>query len=454
MDPTRRRLLQIGSLAVLGFGLPELLWAEQSARGKRKSGKSCIFIVQVGGASHIDTLDPKPGALEEFRGPYKPTATVTPGMQISDMLPQLAKQSNLFCLIRSMTHARTVHDAAMDVCLTGQSNPPSSMPPLGAVVSRLKPSSGGLPSNVWIQDIDREASGNYLTGGALGSQYAPMLIAARDKHFAAPGFRVTAFDAAPGITAQRQEERAALLRRLETEADRAGRPGPSSLQHFQEQALELTRGAGAAQAFGIERESAALRDRYGRGPFGQNLLAARRLIEAGVRCVSVNAWCGYPPGEEFKFTQGWDHHGTRDQKGGIFSNSQDGLGFVLPRFDQALSALLDDLHQRGLLDSTLVAVVSEFGRTPRIKRPGGSPYVGRDHWPQCYSALLAGCGIRGGAVWGKSDKEGAFVQDKPVVPEDFAASIYHGLGISAEDRLALGARLPIINGQVIKELFA
>jgi hypothetical protein len=166
--------------------------------------------------------------------------------------------------------------------------------------------------------------------------------------------------------------------------------------------------------------------------------------------VAVNAWCGYPKSEEFKFTQGWDHHGAASQKGGIFSNTQHGLGFVLPRFDQALSALLEDLYQRGLLASTLVVVVGEFGRTPRIKQ---KPYVGRDHWPQCYSALLAGAGIRGGTVFGQSDRDGAYVKSYPVTPEDFTASIYHALGITMEDRLSLGERLPIINGHPIKELF-
>jgi hypothetical protein len=449
----RRQLLRTGSLALAGLGLPELLWADRNAGERRLSEKSCIFIVQYGGASQIDTLDPKPDAVEEIRSPYRPIATATPGMQITEMLPRLALQSRHFCLVRSMTHAKSVHFAAMDVCLTGQSNPLASMPTFGAVVSRLKPAERGLPSHVWIQDLDRDVSRDYMTGGTLGNQYGPMLIATRDNHYAAPGFRVTAFDAAEGVTHQRQEGRVALLRRLESGTSLLDRPGPRNLEQFQEQALELTRGAGAARAFDINREPERVRDQYGRGPFGQNLLAARRLIEAGVRLVSINAWCGYPQGEEFISTQGWDCHGAASQKGGIFSNTLDGLGFVLPRFDQALSALLEDLHQRGLLETTLVVVVGEFGRTPRISRPARSAFVGRDHWPQCYSALLAGGGVRGGTIWGSSDRQGGYVRDKAVTPEDFTASIYHALGINTEARLSLGTRLPIINGHAISGIF-
>ena len=449
MKMNRRQLLQTGSLAMLGLGLPALLRAEQAAGRQRRSGRSCIFIVQYGGASQIDTLDPKPAAPDDVRGPYRPIATATPGLRISDMLPRLAPLSRHYCVVRSMTHARVEHGQAMDVCLTGQSTPPPGMPTMGSVTTRLKPSRGMIPSYVWIQDLDRDVSRAYLTGGTLGQQHGPMLIAARQENFAASGFRVKAFDASEGITTARAEERLRLLGRLEADAPILQQSGPADLQRFQEQALALTRGEGAAQAFDVTREPESLRDRYGRHPFGQNLLAARRLIEAGVRLVSVNAWCGVPDGEEFKFTQGWDHHGAPSQKGGIFSNTQHGLGFVLPRFDQALAALLEDLHQRGLLASTLVVVVGEFGRTPRIRK---NHFEGRDHWPQCFSALLAGGGIRGGAVWGKSDKEAAYVQDKPVVPEDFAATIYQALGISYDDRLTLGARLPVINGQVIKEL--
>ena len=194
-----------------------------------------------------------------------------------------------------------------------------------------------------------------------------------------------------------------------------------------------------------------MRDRYGRNPLGQNLLLARRLIEAGVRLVTVNAWCGRASTDDVLATQGWDHHGAAIQKCGIFDTGTFSLGFVLPRFDQAVSALLEDLVQRSLLDSTLVVVVGEFGRTPKIVK---SPYAGRDHWPQCYSALLAGGGIRGGAVHGSSDKQGAYVKSHPVSPEDFGATLFHALGVAPEIRFGPdGFSQRVSEGQPIATLF-
>jgi hypothetical protein len=187
-------------------------------------------------------------------------------------------------------------------------------------------------------------------------------------------------------------------------------------------------------------------------PLGQNLLLARRLIEAGTRLVTVNAWPGYPAeGKYPHFTQGWDMHGAAIQKCGIFSTGQFGLGFALPVFDQALSALLEDLDQRGLLETTLVIVVGEFGRTPKIVN---SPHPGRDHWPQCYSALLAGAGIRGGSVYGASDSIGAYVKDKPVTPEDFGATLFDALGIAPEIRYGRdGFSERVSAGQPVRDLF-
>jgi hypothetical protein len=245
------------------------------------------------------------------------------------------------------------------------------------------------------------------------------------------------------------------LTRLETSA--APVPAATPLRRFRERALDLVTGPEARAAFDLGREPAKVRDRYGRHPLGQNLLLARRLIEAGVRLVSVNAWAGVPrEGEGFvyspSFTQGWDHHGAEVQKCGIFSTGQFGLGLVLPRFDQALSALLEDLEVRGLLDETLVVVVGEFGRTPKV---AANPYPGRDHWPACYSALLAGAGVRGGLVYGASDRIGAYVKDNPVSPEDFGATLFHALGISPETRLSPdGATRPASAGRPVVDLFA
>jgi hypothetical protein len=254
------------------------------------------------------------------------------------------------------------------------------------------------------------------------------------------------------------EQRRNLLANLERDSgsEAATSVPAGAMRRHQQRALELITGPQARRAFDLSGEPAKLRDRYGRHPLGQNLLLARRLIDAGVRLVSVNAWAGVPrEGEGFiyspSFTQGWDHHGAAVQKCGIFSTGQFGLGLVLPRFDQALSALLEDLDDRGLLSNTLVVVVGEFGRTPKIS---SNPYPGRDHWPACYSALLAGAGAKPGLAYGASDRIGAYVKDAPVSPEDFGATLLHALGIRPETRLSPdGATQPASSGLRIETLF-
>ncbi|MBI3412446.1 MAG: DUF1501 domain-containing protein, partial [Planctomycetes bacterium] len=324
----------------------------------------------------------------------------------------------------------------------------------GTVVARLQQNRGNLPSYVWLQNLDADVRLWYLTSGFLPPVYSPLIIGRGANNPSAQGFRVTAFDPPAKVTVDRLRARERLLTTLEGAATARTGPG-DSMRRFQERAVDLVTGPQACNAFNLEREPASLRDRYGRGPLGQNLLLARRLIEAGARLVTVNAWCGVPTDGGFvyspNFTQGWDHHGAAVQRCGIFSNGQFGLGFVLPRFDQAVSALLEDLIQRDLLGQTLVVVVGEFGRTPEITN---QPYPGRDHWSQCYSAILAGAGIRGGAVHGASDKHGRYVKDRPVSPENFGATLFHALGISPEMRLSPdGFTEPASQGLPIHELF-
>jgi hypothetical protein len=318
----------------------------------------------------------------------------------------------------------------------------------------LRPARAALPSYVWLQNLDADVRPWYLTGGFLGPAHAPLLVGKGADNAAAPGFRLAAFDPPADVTSARLGQRHDLLTRLEPSA--APTAPVDSLRRFRERALDLVTGAEARRAFDLGREPARVRDRYGLHPLGQNLLLARRLIEAGVRLVSVNAWAGVPrEGEGFvyspSFTQGWDHHGAAVQKCGIFSTGQFGLGLVLPRFDQALSALLEDLEVRGLLADTLVVVVGEFGRTPKV---AVNPYPGRDHWPACYSALLAGAGLCAGRVYGASDRIGAYVKDNPVSPEDFAATLFHTLGVAPETRLAPdGATRPASAGRPVLDLF-
>jgi hypothetical protein len=338
----------------------------------------------------------------------------------------------------------------MHICMTGHSNPTESTPYYGSVMARLRPTRRNLPSYVWLQNLAGDVQPRYLGGGFLGSAYSPLRVGTDLDNPSAPNFRVTAFDSHRDVPAER------LARRRQLLATVAGRPGPldgspptGNMGRFQERAFELLTGPEARRAFDLTREPAAVRDRYGRHPLGQNLLMARRLIEAGVRLVSVTAWTGLPPGERFRNVQTWDMHGDGAGLGSIFGRGAFGLGWALPRVDEAVSALLQDLEVRGLLESTLVVMVGEFGRSPRVVR------AGRDHWPACYTALLAGAGVRGGSVFGASDRHGGYVRDNPVSPENFGATLFHALGVPPETRLgADGFTHPLSTGRPVLELFA
>ena len=451
MQHSRRRVLLGGAIPLLGLGLPRLLSAESPASPSRQSPKSCIFIYQYGGLSQLDSWDPKPLAASEVRGPYQPISTSVPGLQVGELMPRLAKLADRYAVIRSMSHSVPVHDVANKMLLAGHSLPTVDAPSFGAVVSKLRPSTASVPSHVWLQKFGGGAAPPepaYLTGGFLGMAHSPLLIGTNhEEHPANPAFRVKAFDTAEGVSLERLHARRQLL-------DRVERPGSASLgaghARFRERAFDLLSGTQARSAFDIEGEPPYVRDRYGRHPLGQNLLLARRLVEAGVRLVNVVAWTGLAPTEKFVSIETWDMHGNAGID--IFANGWNGLGWALPKCDEAVSALLDDLDARGLLDTTLVVLVGEFGRTPKISR--GAAAIGRDHWPNCYSAMVAGAGIKGGAVYGSSDTQAAYVKDRPVSPEDFAATLFHAMGIPPETRISPdGFTKPASTGQVIEELF-
>jgi uncharacterized protein (DUF1501 family) len=439
----RRRLLQVGGIGLLGLGLPEMLQAgaRPTAGGsQRRSDKSCIFIVQYGGCSHLDTFDPKPDAPEGIRGPYKAIRTAVPGLRVGELLPRLAGLAGRYCLVRSMTHGNGGHDGGMHVCMTGHSRPAADTPYFGAVMARLRPSTRNIPSYVWLQNLAGDVQPRYLTGGFLGPAYSPLRMGTDLDNPSAPNFRVKAFDSPRDVSQARLKQRFDLLNTLDTSR--------GSMRRFQERAVDLVTGPAAQRAFDLEREPGNVRERYGRHPLGQNLLMARRLIEAGTRLVSVTAWAGTPPGEKFRNVQTWDMHGEGAGLGSIFGKGAYGLGWALPNLDQAVSALLEDLSVRGLLESTLVVLVGEFGRKPKIER------AGRDHWPACYSALLAGAGIRGGLVHGVSDAQGGYVRDRPVTPERFGATLLYALGVEPGTRLgADGFTRPASSGEPIRELF-
>jgi uncharacterized protein (DUF1501 family) len=269
-----------------------------------------------------------------------------------------------------------------------------------------------------------------------------LIGAGHNDNLATPGYKVKAFDADVGLSIERMKARRELLTQLESDG--------SALGPHRERAFDLLTGAAARRAFDVEQESTKTRDRYGRNPLGQNLLLARRLIEAGVRLVGVVAWTGLKPGEKFFSIETWDMHGNANV--GIFDDGWNGLGFALPRCDQAVAALIEDLDVRGLLEDTLVVLIGEFGRTPKIT-PGGTRVAGRDHWPRCYSAMIAGGGIRGGTVYGSSDRIAAYVKDDPVSLEDFTATLYTALGIEPGTRLSPdGFTRPAGDGHAVTDL--
>jgi uncharacterized protein (DUF1501 family) len=449
-SPTRRQLLQIGGISTLGLSLPRLLQARvpvADAQANPNLDQSCIFIVQYGGASHIDSFDPRPDAPEAIRGPYRPIATRVPGIRLGELLPRLAGLADRYLLVRSMTHGNGGHDGGMHICMTGHSAPTLETPYFGSVVARVRPARRNVPSYVWLQNLAGDVQPRYLTGGFLGAAYSPLRVGNDLDNPAAPNFRFRAFDPAEGLSHDRLRGRLQMLDQLNPSTVATG---PAiSMRRFQERAVDLLTGPEARQAFDLSLEPERLRDRYGRHPLGQNLLMARRLIEAGVRLVSVTAWAGTPPGERFRNVQTWDMHGNGAGLGSIFGTGAYGLGWALPNLDRAVAALLEDLDDRGLLERTLVVVVGEFGRSPTISN------AGRDHWPACYSALLAGAGIRGGRVHGASDRNGGYVRDDPVSPERFGATLFHALGVPPETRLgADGFTRPASTGQPVLEWFA
>ncbi len=422
--PSRRQLLHAGGLTALGLSLPQFLHAQQPKRRE----KHCIFIFQYGGLSQLDSWDPKPGAPAELRGPYKPIATRVPGFRVGELMPRLAALADRYAVIRSMTHTMALHHTANEMLLAGNRKPAPDDPSFGSVVSKLKPSVTNAPSNVWLQKFGGGAmprDHTYLTGGSLGPAHAPLLIGTgHTDNLATPGYRVKVFEGDAGVSPERVAGRRELLARLDAD---------NPLTPHRERAFDLLTGTAVKKAFDIEQEPAKVRDRYGRNPLGQNLLLARRLVEAGVRLTSVVAWTGMKPTEKFLSIETWDMHGNAGI--GIFEDGWNGLGFALPRCDQAVSTLLEDLSDRGLLDDTLVVLIGEFGRTPRISKVGAGAN-GRDHWPHCYSAMLAGGGVRGGAVYGASDSTAAYVKDDPVSLEDFTATLYTALGIDPATRLS------------------
>ncbi len=456
---SRRQLLQAGGTGLFGLTLPGLLSGQEAVSASRRSAaKNCIFIVLSGGPSHLDTLDPKPQAPREIRGPYETIATRTPGIELSEMFPLLAAQSANFCLVRSLSHRDGVHVTAAHTMLSGQEDGrrANDSPFMGSLISKFRPATTSMPSYVWLHNMKTGTNKipRYENGlSRIGYQHAPLRIGYELDNPSSPDFRVQMFDPPEGISQQHLTGRLALLNALDGHGALAKDPSATRFQTFYQRALDLVTGEGAVDAFNLDAEPDRVRERYGRHPLGQYTLMARRLIEAGVRIVNVTAWPGVAPGEtEPTITQVWDTHGIRYKNGdSMYGNGPFGMKWSLPRLDQAVSALLEDLNQRGLLEETLVVMMGEFGRTPKFEQDG----KGRGHWSDCYTGLLAGGGVRGGSVYGSSDKNGAFVASgRPISHVDFGATLYHALGIPPATRYGPdGASFQLSHGKPVLELF-
>ncbi len=440
MQFTRRRWLEVGSSSLLGLNWPKALAADAAAPGRRSgSAKSCLVIFLWGGPGQQDLWDLKPHAPAEVRGAYRPIATTVAGLQISEMLPALARHAHLFTLVRSVTHKDFEHGSAAYLALTGQLHPlpgtntparPEDFPTYASVVSSLRRAPTGLPSAVTLGPQIHQGNRPPVAGqsaGFLGQKFNPFRVAEDPSQ---DDFQVETLTPLLELPGPRLEDRRQLLRGLENRRRHSDSTLEGMDSHFQ-QAFEMLQSSRVRRAFQLDQESRGLRDRYGWSRFGQTLLLARRLIEAGVPFLTLN-WARQNADQ-------WDTHKQTYPK----------LRELLPPFDQGLATLLGDLRDRGLLDSTLVYCLGEFGRTPRINADAG-----RDHWPDCYSVLLAGGGVGQGQVVGASDRLAAYPTAQAMSPWDLAATLYHCLGIDPATHLqdSLGRDYLLSSGRVIPAL--
>jgi hypothetical protein len=444
----RRDFLRVG---VVGLGAVPAL----AARAPRPRAAACILLYMDGGPSHIDLWDLKPDAPAEVRGPFKPIATSLPGVRVSEHLPRTARVMHRLVQVRSVRHTEGVHDPAVYQMLTGRKHPssaggltvqPDDFPHMASAFARVDRTPVVMPRIVELPETMR-MSARILPGqsaGFLGPAHDPFRVEVTPQAEVVP----PPFAPRPDVPAARLDRRTTLLRRLDRRLARLDHlQGNGSLDAYQQQALLLLAQPQVRRAFDLARESASLRERYGRQRHGQSVLLARRLVEAGARFVTVY-W-----GKEM---QDWaDGKGPRlannpwDTHRNHFPLLKDDL---LPRADRALAALLDDLAQRGLLGSTLVVWMGDFGRTPRID----GRWASRDHWPHANTVLLAGAGLPAGLVHGRTDRHAAEVTDGPVSPADLTATIFHLLGVDpgATIRDAGGRPFPLSEGRPIQALVA
>ncbi len=457
---SRRDILRAGSVGLFGLSLPRLLAGQEASEKTSQIGasdfgraKACILLFMWGGPAHQDTWDLKPKAPAEVRGEFQPIPTKTPGVFISEHFPLLSERTNDLAIVRSMTHGDVNHTTSTHYLLTGQPPPPGGdlrgdWPHVGAVLAKLGAGKPPLPPFVSMRPklentvprFVEESHGQFA--GWLGQRFDPLTI---DANPAKPDYRVGDFVLQPELSMQRLDRRKELLHDLERQLEAAlEQSNPRAMEAHYQRAFALLNSAVGRQAFDLTQEPEEVRERYGKNPHGQSVLQARRLVERGVPLVTV-----FWPNDGIKnVSVYWDTHSRN------FIDLKDRL---MPVADRAFSALLNDLKDRGLFDETLVVWTGEFGRTPKVGQrnsDAGAGRDGRDHWPNCFTSVLAGGGIAGGQVYGSSDRHAAYPASDAVRPVDLVATIYQLLGVDLELTFkdAQGRPLVICPGQPLNGL--
>ncbi len=450
--PIRRRtMLRVGGSGMLGLTLPKLMRGAERTSSIKPRAKSVIFLFQWGGPSQLDTFDMKPNAPETVRSPYRAIASNVPGIEVCELLPEMAKRMHHTTLIRTMTHNMKNHASAGYYALSGH-EPPSDdqrlrdsldlYPAYGSVVDHLAPNDNGMPTFVAYPHVIRDGSVVPAQHASfLGKRHDPLLFLEDPSD---PNFQLPELSLPSGLSIDRLHRRREMQKLIDSQSRLLEYSGEvRGFDDYYERAISMLTSDRVRNAFDLSAEDPSLRDRYGRTSYGQSCLMARRLVESGVKFVTV--YFSASIGGRRVNDGGWDTHGFDDTRMYEIVNK-----YQLPITDQTLPTLLDDLEDRGLLDETLVVWMGEFGRTPEINKN-----LSRDHWPQCYTALLAGAGVKRGYVYGESDERAKFPAEKPVKPEDLAATIFHILGIDPSTAIYDRNDRPlVIGGDTIHDILA
>lgn len=440
-DVSRRSFVQAGVLGAGGLGLSELLQLKAQAANVRSGKKTSVILFWLsGGPGHMETWDPKPDAPAEVRGPFGSISTSVPGVQFGELMPNLAKRMDKLAVLRSVNHGSGDHTKSNHWMLTGFEGPAFNAPDfreqrrpsMGSAVAALGGANHpGMPAYVGVPHL-RGGTDNFFHYSAyLGGGYNPFVV---NSDPASEDFSVRNLTLPAGLTGARLEDRLGLLQSMD-KLKRSHNKKMTDLDQHHQKAFDLLTSRRVREAFNVGSEDAVTRDSYGMHTFGQSALVARRLVERGVTFVTVNC---VP----------WDHHGSSNRY-----QTEEGSNLLIPPLDCALSGLIDDLEQRGLYEDTMVIAMGEFGRTPRMNK-----YAGRDHWGRTFSVLVGCGGMNMGQVIGRSNPHGAHVVNRPISPEDVAATVYQHLGINGENTTfddLLGRPIPLISdGKPIRELLS